>query len=507
MRRKAGLILSTLLLGLLSPLSVSAADLTGDWIATAPLPDGGSAQLMLRLKQEGEKLTGIVSLSSRDLALQNGKFSGQDFSFTVQTTSGDESRTLSYSGKLNGDEIQFSAPPRGTLPPLQYKGRRATTAEVAANWPARIDPPARHDVAANGLARTPPMGWNSWNHFHRHIDDKTVREIADAMVSNGMKEAGYLYVNIDDTWEDSRDAQGDILTNPKFPDMKALAAYVHSKGLKLGIYSSPGTKTCAGFEGSYGHEAQDARTYAAWGIDYLKYDWCSASKIYQDSDMPAIYQKMGDALLAAGRPIVYSLCQYGRENVWEWGPAVGGNLWRTTGDISDTWKSMIKIAMAQEGLEKWAGPGHWNDPDMLEVGNGGMSDEEYRTHMTIWCVLAAPLLAGNDLRSASRATLDILENREVIAVDQDALGKQGHRVLTTDNAAVWAKLLSDGGQAVALFNGGNEAARVAVKWTDLGMSGTLQVRDLWAHADRGKAADGFSSQVPPHGVVLIKVKP
>jgi alpha-galactosidase len=490
---------------LLSPTVALASNLSGDWIATSPRPEGGQLQLVLRLKQDGTRFTGILSLPSRDLAIIDGQVSGGDFSFSVQTVIADKARTLHYTGAVTGATITLTAPqPNGGT--RQYTGRRATAAESAANWPERIPPPALHPVPENGLARTPPMGWNSWNHFRGQVDDKTIREIADAMVANGMKAAGYLYVNIDDTWEGTRDAQGNIQTNSKFPDMKALADYVHSKGLKIGIYSSPGTKTCAGFEGSYGHEGQDARTYAAWGIDYLKYDWCSASKVYQDSDMQAVYQKMGDALRATSRPIVYSLCQYGRDEVWRWGPDVGGNLWRTTGDISDNWESMIGIFAKQEGLEAWAKPGHWNDPDMLEVGNGGMRDTEYRTHFALWCILGAPLLAGNDLRDANRASLDLLENPEVIAIDQDSLGRQGRLISQNKGSVVWARQLADGGQAVALVNEGDKPAKLVVSWSALGLSGSPSVRDLWTHTDRGHVPDGFSSDVPSHGVVLIKVK-
>src|SRR6185437_3976904 len=241
-------------------------------------------------------------------------------------------------------------------------------------------PPVR-TLPPNGLALTPPMGWNSWNKFNSKVDDKAVRDTADLMVSTGMRDAGYIYVNIDDTWEGTRDANGNIQSNQKFPDMKALAAYVHSKGLKLGIYSSPGPKTCAGYEGSYRHETQDARTYAAWGIDYLKYDWCSASLVYTPEEMQGAYEKMALALRATGRPIVLSLCEYGWMDVGEWGAKVGGNLWRTTGDISDRYDAMARIGFGQNGREGVAGPGHWNDPDMLEIGNGGMTDDEYRTHM------------------------------------------------------------------------------------------------------------------------------
>src|SRR5579875_821488 len=265
---------------------------------------------------------------------------------------------------------------------------------------------------SSGIALTPPMGWNSWNHFHSNVTDAIIRQQADAMVSSGMRDAGYIYINIDDTWEGGRDANGNILTNSKFPDMKALADYVHSKGLKLGIYSSPGAKTCAGYEGSLGHEEQDAKTYASWGIDYLKYDLCGLRTEMKAAPSPEAahkimidaYEKMHKALLATGRPIVFSLCQYGEDAVWEWGTSVGGNLWRTTGDISDNYTRMSDIGFGQAGLAKFAGPGHWNDPDMLEVGNGKMNDEEYRTHMSLWAILAAPLLAGNDLATMTDDT-------------------------------------------------------------------------------------------------------
>jgi alpha-galactosidase len=289
--------------------------------------------------------------------------------------------------------------------------------------------------------------------------------------------------------------------------MKALADYVHSEGLKIGIYSSPGPNTCAGYEGSYGHEEQDARTYAAWGIDYLKYDWCGARNLYTDEEMQSVYQKMGDALRNVGRPIVYSLCQYGRADVWKWGADVGGNAWRTTGDIRDSWDSMTKIGFAQDELAPWAKPGHWNDPDMLEIGNGGMNDVEYRTHMSLWAILAAPLLAGNDLRNMSPATLEILTNREVIAVNQDKDGKQGRRIAKSGEQEVWARPLSEGAQAIGLFNRGGEAASVTLKWADVGMkSAPAHMRDLWAHRDLKTKGGEYSVKVPAHGVVMVRIK-
>jgi len=349
------------------------------------------------------------------------------------------------------------------------------------------------------------MGWNSWNKFAGRIDDKTVREVADAMAASGMRDAGYVYVNIDDTWEAGRDAKGNMLTNEKFPDMKALADYVHSKGLKIGIYSSPGRLTCAGFTASYGHEEQDAKTFASWGFDYLKYDWCSAGAVYTKEEHPPAYEKMGRALRASGRPIVYSLCQYGMLDVGEWGAAVGGNLWRTTGDISDNWASMSRIGFEQQvGREKYAGPGHWNDPDMLEIGNGGMTDTEYRTHMSLWSLLAAPLLAGHDVRSMTDSIKEILLNKEVIAIDQDKAGKQGVRIRQEGELEVWKKPLEKG-VAVGLFNRSAAAAKISVKWQEVGVAKASKVRDLWAHKDIAAPTE-FSAEVPSHGVVMLRVE-
>lgn len=358
----------------------------------------------------------------------------------------------------------------------------------------------------SGIALTPPMGWNSWNHFACRVTAADVRGAADAIASNGMKDAGYIYVNIDDCWQGKRDSNGMIQPNAKFPDMKGLVDYIHSKGLKAGIYSSPGPKTCGGYAGSYQHETQDARQYAAWGFDYLKYDWCSAARVYQPSEMQAVYKKMHDALVATGRPIVFSLCQYGLYRVWTWGAFVGGNLWRTTDDISDHYDSMSVIGFQQNGLDKFAGPGHWNDPDMLEVGNGHMNHDEYLTHMSLWCLLAAPLLAGNDLSKMTPDTLAILTNKEVIAIDQDAKGVEGHRVAEEGPLEVWAKPLADGSTAVGLFNRGESENPVTVKFSDLGISGSASVRDLWAHKDLGSFEGQYTAQVPRHGVVLLKVK-
>src|SRR5436305_4439510 len=374
----------------------SKNQLTGNWVVRAPNADGTSRLTYFNLKQEGSRITGSIRVTQFYYLITESTGGPEGFTIIGTMKDGMTDRRVQYEGKLVGDELHIATRRRPDAPLTEMVAHRAPAGEGA--LPARIAPPALHKVPDNGLARTPPMGWNSWNKFAGRVDDASVRSIADAMATNGMKAAGYLYINIDDTWEGGRDAQGNILTNKKFPDMKALADYVHSKGLKLGIYSSPGPNTCAGYEGSYGHEDQDAKTYANWGIDYLKYDWCGARTLYTNDEMQALYQKMGDALHNSGRAIVYSLCQYGNQEVWKWGPEVSGNLWRTTGDIRDAWDSMSRIGFGQNELAQWARPGHWNDPDMLEIGNGGMTETEYRTNMSLWSMLAAPLLAGNDLR-------------------------------------------------------------------------------------------------------------
>jgi alpha-galactosidase len=357
------------------------------------------------------------------------------------------------------------------------------------------------------------MGWNSWNHFHDKVDDAAVRAQAEAMVSSGMRDAGYTYINIDDTWEAGRDANGNIQTNSKFPDMKALADFVHSKGLKLGIYSSPGALTCAKYEGSLGHELQDARTYAAWGIDYLKYDLCGLRTEMKAAPTPEAahkmmvdaYIKMRDALRSTGRPIVYSLCQYGNDAVWEWGTTVGGNLWRTTGDITDKYARMAEIGFSQAGLARFAGSGHWNDPDMLEVGNGGMNADEYRTHMSLWAILAAPLLAGNDLSTMTPETAAMLTNRDVIAVDQDAAGKQGDRVSAEGPIEIWVRPLADGSKAVGVFNRHPGPLAAKVDFSKLGFAHAVKARDIWQAKDLGTISAPYTATIPGHGVLFLKV--
>ena len=498
----------------------AAADISGTWIAKTTTPMG-DLEIIYRLKVVDGKITGSQGLPFGDSQIIGGQVSGDTLHFTVALEMFGGIQNREVTGKIVGDTLVLTpalpgpppgvAAPAGGFQPEPLVARRGTPTPSYRAAPVdyatlpKVPLPQLKAVPYNGLAKTPPMGWNSWNKFRAHIDDKTVRDIADAAASSGMRDAGYIYINIDDGWEDSRDASGTIIPNPNFPDMKALADYVHSKGLKLGIYSSPGPRTCAGFEGSFGHEEQDARTYAAWGVDYLKYDWCSASRVWEDEDMHAAYQKMGEALRKTGRPIVYALCQYGQANVGAWGQQVGANLWRTTGDIRDRYDSMAKIGFAQTNLAQFAGPGHWNDPDMLEIGNGGMSMDEYRTHFSLWAMIAAPLIAGNDVRSLAPEIREILLNKEVIAVDQDALGKGGTQIAADGDVVVWAKPLSSGDYAVALFNRGTQEVKGVAAWKDFGWSGKHVVRDLWAHADRGEVANEFSTTIPPHGVVMIRV--
>jgi alpha-galactosidase len=373
-------------------------------------------------------------------------------------------------------------------------------------------------VCGDKIALTPPMGWNSWNCFANAVDDAKVRSAADAIVSSGLIRHGWTYINIDDCWEGKRDAEGRIQSNKKFPDMKALADYVHSKGLKIGIYSSPGPKTCAGYEASWKHEQLDAEQYAAWGFDYLKYDWCSYEEV-QDRSLPdrprfmKPYEVMRKALDGVNRDIVFSLCQYGMGQVWQWGDQVGGNCWRTTGDIIDQWSSMAGIGFGQAGHEKFAGPGHWNDPDMLVVGRLGwgqlrptrLTPNEQYTHISLWCLLDAPLLIGCDLSQLDPFTLNLLSNDEVLAVSQDALGQQAARISQQGSLEVWAKTMEDGSKAVGLFNRGDETTPVQVSFAALGISGKHRVRDLWRQRDIGSFADAFAAEAPRHGVVLVRI--
>ena len=380
---------------------------------------------------------------------------------------------------------------------------------------------AQESPVSKALALTPPMGWNTWNKFGCNVSDELVRGMADAMVKSGMKDAGYQYIVIDDCWQVSRDLNANIVADPqRFPNgIKALADYVHSLGLSFGIYSDAGTKTCAGRPAGLGHEYQDALMYASWGVDYLKYDWCNT---LPGQDAKSSYANIRQALDASGRPIVLSICEWGGRQPWLWGQQSGGNLWRTTGDIQDRWagkkewapgiccnNGVTAIVDQNEPLYAQAGPGHWNDPDMLEVGNGGMTTTEYRSHFSLWAIMAAPLMAGNDIRNMTPDIHDILTNKEVIAIDQDALGQQGRRVWKDGDLEVWAKQLQDGSRAVLLLNRSGSQQTITATWEQIGYPAHVSaaVRDLWAHKDVGKFNGKFSAPVESHGVVVVTVKP
>lgn len=372
------------------------------------------------------------------------------------------------------------------------------------------------------LALTPPMGWNSWNCWGLSVSDEKVRSSAQALIDKGLIDYGWSYVNIDDAWEnDTRDEDGTLRPNSKFPDMKALGDWLHSAGLKFGIYSSPGPLTCGKYLGSYKHEKQDADMYASWGVDYLKYDWCDYTHVYKkegDNSLSAHmkpFQIMERALREQNRDIVYSLCQYGMREVWQWGVAVNGNLWRTTGDIVDTWESLREIGFNRQAeLSPFAKPGRWNDPDMLIVGKVGWSDnlrstrlnyDEQYTHISLWSLLAAPMLIGCDISQLDDFTLNLLTNAEVIAVNQDSLGEQAKRVVKSGDKQVWVKPLEDGSRAVGIFNLGDQDQQMDVKWSDLGLPENVNVRDIWRQKELGNMPGSFYAMIPSHGVILIKV--
>ncbi|MDB5446164.1 MAG: alpha-galactosidase, partial [Phenylobacterium sp.] len=379
----------------------------------------------------------------------------------------------------------------------------------------------------NGMARAPPMGWNSWHHFGCNVSEMLVREQADALVASGLRDAGYQYVVIDDCWQVGRASDGAIQADPaRFPSgMKALADYVHAKGLRFGLYSDVGDRTCQGRPGSLGHEAQDARTYASWGVDFLKYDWCHSRGL----DAPTAFARMRDALAATGRPILFSICEWGLSDPARWAPSVG-NMWRTTGDIGDAFDQpplhptgeavgvanitpiemnmgVLQVLDRQAGLAPFAGPEAWNDPDMLEVGNGGMSLDEQRAQFVLWAVLAAPLMAGNDVRAMTPEVRAILADPEVIAIDQDAAARAGDRVRRFGDIDIWARPLADSGTAVALLNRGPRPLKITVDPATLGLTGrSYCVRDVSEHANRGAFGARFTSEVQPHAVRLLRLR-
>jgi alpha-galactosidase len=469
---------------------------------------------------------------------------GHPFLFTV-TATGD--RPLTFTAKDMPAGLELDEKTGRITGELKNAGDYSVTLE-ARNKLGRAE--RKFTIKCGDLiGLTPAMGWNSWNCFAGAVTAEKVKAAADAMVSSGLINHGWTYINIDDFWQVHRDSkdptlqgrqrddQGRILPNPRFPDMKALTDYVHSRGLKIGLYSSPGPWTCGGCVGSFDHELLDAQQYAAWGFDYLKYDWCSynpeleprrhaplenaseisgwSGSVPQDRIRVMLpYAVMQGAFAKQSRDMIYSLCQYGMGDVWEWGAEVGGNSWRTTGDIVDSWSSMSGIGFGQAGHEKYAAPGHFNDPDMLVVGKVGwgpqlhptrLTPNEQYTHITLWSLLAAPLLIGCDMTQLDAFTLNLLTNDEVLDVNQDPLGRQAGRISQNGKSEIWAKDLADGSKAVGLFNRGSTEQVVSVRWSDLGLKGTQTVRDLWRQKDLGKFDDEFQTSVPKHGTVLVKI--
>ncbi|GMJ06665.1 alpha-galactosidase 2 [Hibiscus trionum] len=382
-------------------------------------------------------------------------------------------------------------------------------AAAAAGGGGGAGPMMRADfLLANRLARTPPMGWNSWNHFGCDIEEKLIKETADAMVSRGLAKLGYIHINLDDCWgASSRDTEGRLVAHArKFPSgMKALASYLHSKGLKLGLYADSGTRTCTrSMPGSLGHEEQDAETFASWGVDYLKYDNC----LNKGLDAEERYKKMSDALLRTGRPIHFAICEWGKEKVATWANYMA-NSWRTSGDIRDSWNSMLLRADRNDEWASFARPGGWNDPDMLEVGNGGMTLEEYRSHFNIWALAKAPLMIGCNIPNMSNETYEILSNEEVIAVNQDKLGVQGKKVKKDGHLEVWAGPLHGNKVAVVLWNRGSRNATVTALWSDIGLDPTVAVmaRDVWAHSSQYKVTHQISADLDPHASKMYILSP
>jgi alpha-galactosidase len=509
-----------------------------DWAGAAIIAASGQ-QSQIRVAAPAVEAPPQIAPSRSSAPMINypritGATPGRPFLFRIPA-SGDG--PLTFTAKSLPDGLTLDAATGIITGALKREGR--TEVAVAVKGPRGQVSNAVITIVGgkDALALTPPLGWNSWNVWGGNVTADHVRAAADAMVSSGLAAQGYTYINIDDAWEGGwrkgpngsndvaagRDANGEIVTNEKFADMKGLVDYIHGKGLKAGIYSGPGLTTCQRLAASYQHEEQDARTWAKWGIDYLKYDWCGYPVQANTNSPLDLLQKpyilMRGVLDTLDRDIVFSLCQYGWGKVWEWGDKVGGNLWRVTGDITDTWVSMSAIGFQQTGHEQFAGPGHWNDTDMLVVGRLGwgrinpprptnLTPNEQLTHISLWALQAAPLLIGADMSRIDEWTVNLLGNREVLAINQDPLGKAAGRVWADNWTQVWARPLADGTVAVGLFNRAPEPMAVTVKFADIGVADLSPIRFPWTHQDLGGVAGsgkGYTATVPRHGVVLMKV--
>lgn len=490
-----------------------ASPIDGTWkLVIGKLDNGDELTVHYELRREGSKLVGrsihIAAYAYSDI--ENGAIEGNRFSF--------REAFFDVRGVVNGDTLQIEANydrlwpytnvlnPDMVKVPFDWKGNfRPFTAHRSPAgsglYPAGNPLPPLRVVPRNGLALTPPMIWGAWYSFTTTITDAFIREMARTMVSSGLRDAGYDILNMEVGWTGQRDADGRLHANAKFPNMKALCDYIHSLGLKVGICTSPGPYDCIGYVGSMNHEVQDAGTFAEWGIDFIKHDACSARAVYPN-DSRRLYQKMGEALAACGRPILYALCQYGEADVWTWGASVGGNMWRTTGDVEDHWTS-ISAAFDLSHLAPFAGPGHWNDQDYLMAGLGGMTTEEYRTQMSLWCLMAAPLIVAADIRTMSADTKSIVLNREMIAINQDRRGVQGQRVSSSGKTEIWLKPLSEG-YAIGLFNRDERERIVQLDLRKLGVTGVSEMRDVWGGRDVRIEKGRYSVQVPSHGSVVLK---
>ena len=495
------------------PARAAAPSIDGTWeVIIGRLADGRDLKAYFVLRQEQGRLTGKAVHYGMDFQLRDGRIEGDAFSFED---------LASVEGRLEGDRLIFTANYEDDAPYSQvldntvlkvpslptgrrreFVARRVPSGTEAA--PPRIELPLLHKLPSNGLVPTPPMVWGAWYGFTIGITDPMIREMADALASSGLRDAGFNVLNMEVGWTGQRDARGRLSANPKFPDMKGLADYVHSRGLKLGICTSPGPVDCTGYIGSHGHEEQDAKTFAEWGIDYIKHDLCSANAIYDPREHQRLYQKMGAALQASGRPIVYSLCQYGEAQVWRWGADVGGNLWRVSSDVYDTWESIHYIGFELGDLAGFARPGHWNDFDYLMVGQGNLSDDEYRTQMTQWCMHASPLITSVDPRRLTQLEKSILLNKELIAVDQDARGVAGRRVARHGSTQIWLRPVS-GGYVAALYNLGESPATLTLEPAKLGIANAAHVRDLWAHRDVALTSGQLSVRLPRHGSAAFRI--
>jgi alpha-galactosidase len=498
-----------------------------DWADAKLVMTRGRPSVFSALKEEAIILTPKPSPKPRiNSAKVFGVRPGTPFLFTIAAT-GDRPMTFTAKGLPKGLQLDSKT---GHITGTLKKPGNYTVTLRAKNKLGTAEREFKIICGAQ-IGLVPALGWNSWNCFASAVTAEKVKSAADAMVSSGLINHGWTYINIDDYWEvhrDStdptlqgpqRDAHGRIIPNPRFPDMKGLTDYIHTKGLKAGLYSSPGPWTCGGCMASWQHEELDAQSYGQWGFDYLKYDWCSYGQIDKGDTLPGLqkpYRVMRAALDKVNRDILFSFCQYGMGNVWEWGAEIGGNSWRTTGDINDSWSSMAGIGFRQNGYEKYAGPGHFNDPDMLVVGKVGwgpslhptrLTPNEQYTHISLWCLLASPLLIGCDMTQMDDFTLSLLTNDEVLEVNQDPLGRQAARVAQNGQLEVWAKDMEDGSKAVGLFNRGDSETSVTANWSDLGLAGKQEVRDLWRQKDLGEFTGSFTASVPRHGVVLVRVWP